>query len=54
MVSKEEQEMTERETTALILYNAFIRAGMTEVGACAMLGNAEAESAMRCNNVSNR
>ena len=27
---------------------------MTEVGACAMLGNAEAESAMRCNNVENR
>ena len=46
--------MTERKTTALILYNAFIRAGMTKVGACAMLGNAEAESAMRCNNVENR
>lgn len=27
---------------------------MTVVGACAMLGNAEAESAMRCNNVENR
>lgn len=46
--------MNEREKTALILYNAFIRAGMTVVGACAMLGNAEAESAMRCNNVENR
>lgn len=46
--------MNEREKTALILYNAFIRAGMTAVGACAMLGNAEAESAMRCNNVENR
>ena len=46
--------MNEREKTALILYNAFIRAGMTVIGACAMLGNAEAESAMRCNNVENR
>ena len=46
--------MNEKEKTALILYNAFIRAGMTVVGACAMLGNAEAESAMRCNNVEDR
>lgn len=46
--------MNERETTALILYKAFIRAGMTVTGACAMLGNAEAESAMRCNNVEDR
>lgn len=46
--------MNEREKTALILYKAFLRAGMTVTGACAMLGNAEAESAMRCNNVENR
>ena len=46
--------MDEREKTALILYKAFLRAGMTVTGACAMLGNAEAESAMRCNNVEDR
>lgn len=43
--------MNERERTALILYKMFVTSGMTTVGACAMLGNAEAESAMRCNNV---
>lgn len=46
--------MNEKEKTALILYKAFLRAGMTVTGACAMLGNAEAESAMRCNNVEDR
>lgn len=46
--------MNEREKTALILYKTFVKAGMTVVGACAMLGNAEAESAMRCNNVEDR
>lgn len=46
--------MNEREQNALILYKTFVEAGMTTVGACAMLGNAEAESAMRCNNVEDR
>ena len=46
--------MNEREKTALILYKIFVTSGMTTVGACAMLGNAEAESSMRCNNVEDR
>lgn len=40
--------------SAQTIYNQLRAAGMTHAGACAMLGNWQAESAMRANNVQDR
>ncbi|MBQ9687299.1 MAG: hypothetical protein IJV41_12270 [Oscillospiraceae bacterium] len=40
--------------SAKTIYDTLVKAGMTPEGACAMLGNMRAESAMRSNNVEDR
>ena len=40
--------------SAKTIYDTLVKAGMTPKGACAMLGNMRAESAMRSNNVEDR
>jgi murein L,D-transpeptidase YcbB/YkuD len=42
--------MTEQETTAKLIYSLLISNGCNSIGACAMLGNMQAESALRANN----